>query len=31
MENLMILPAVEPKRISWLNEYATDEIGRAHV
>ena len=24
MENLMILPAVEPKRISWLNEYATD-------
>ena len=20
----MILPAVEPKRISWLNEYATD-------
>ena len=24
MENLMILPAVVPKRISWLNEYATD-------
>ena len=24
MENLMILPVVEPKRISWLNEYATD-------
>lgn len=24
MGNLMILPAVEPKRISWLNEYATD-------
>ena len=24
MENLMILPAVEPKRFSWLNEYATD-------
>lgn len=24
MENLMILPAVEPKRLSWLNEYATD-------
>lgn len=24
MENLMILPAVEPKRISWLNEYATE-------
>lgn len=24
MENLMILPAVEPKRFSWLNAYATD-------
>ena len=24
MENLMILPSVEPKRFSWLNEYATD-------
>lgn len=24
MENLMILPAVEPQRFSWLNEYATD-------
>lgn len=24
MENPMILPAVEPKRFSWLNAYATD-------
>lgn len=24
MENLMILPAIEPKRFSWLNAYATD-------
>lgn len=24
MENLMISPAVEPKRFSWLNAYATD-------